>query len=178
MINAKEETLRIAKNQAKRRGEYDIAGEYYYKEKEAMRKQIMAKFKIDFQQKNKIPGKTSYFIYLKSKDYYRALIKSIWNMLKMLILGYGERPGRALGTSFVLIIIYGIIYWTKGLLSSQGDLNFLSSLFFSMVTFTTVGYGNITPKVGCGEIVASTEMFIGVTFIAMWTATLVRKMTR
>ena len=56
-------------------------------------------------------------------------------------------------------------------------VDFLESLYFSLVTFTTVGYGDIIP-VGTSIILSSIEMILGVTLVGIWTATLARKITR
>ena len=56
-------------------------------------------------------------------------------------------------------------------------VDFLESLYFSLVTFTTVGYGDIIPT-GTSIILSSIEMILGVTMVGIWTATLARKITR
>lgn len=50
-------------------------------------------------------------------------------------------------------------------------------LYFSIVTFTTVGFGDITP-IGYSRLFSSLEMLCGVTIAGLWTATLARKMMR
>jgi voltage-gated potassium channel Kch len=60
---------------------------------------------------------------------------------------------------------------------SQLLSNFIYSIHFSIVTFTTVGYGNIVPING-SLIISSIEMFTGVIMAGIWVSTLVRKMTR
>ncbi len=111
-----------------------------------------------------------------------------------MICGYGERPTYALVTSLEIVIIFAIIYLFTGL-SIGGRLinytlslfsvlerkiilvDFLESLYFSLVTFTTVGYGDIIPT-GTSIILSSIEMIFGVTMVGIWTATLARKITR
>lgn len=53
----------------------------------------------------------------------------------------------------------------------------MSCLYFSTVTFTTVGYGDITP-VNISIFLSGVEMFLGLTMMGIWTATLARKITR
>ena len=55
--------------------------------------------------------------------------------------------------------------------------DFMKSLYFSIVTFTTVGYGDITP-IGYSVLLSGIEMLLGVTMVGIWTATLARKITR
>jgi hypothetical protein len=175
MVNVEKETFLIAKNQANRRGDYKLASEYRYKEREAERKQIIIRFKQQYRQKYKINGKIRWIKYLMSKGYYESYLKLLWNLIAKYTIGYGEKPTYALISSLLFIFLFGIIYYCGDLIT---DSSFSSSLFFSIVTYTTVGYGNNTPKCALGEIVCSTEMFLGVTFIAIWTATLIRKMIR
>ena len=111
-----------------------------------------------------------------------------------LLCGYGERPTYALITSIEIILGFAILYMFTGL-SIQGiDINyvevlskgfpienlisdFMNSLYFSIVTFTTVGYGDITPM-SLSIILSGIEMFLGITMTGVWTATLARKITR
>ncbi len=111
-----------------------------------------------------------------------------------IVCGYGERPTYALITSLEIILIFAIIYLFTGI-SIGGRLinyrlswfsilekkiilvDFLESLYFSLVTFTTVGYGDIIPT-GTSIILSSIEMILGVTMVGIWTATLARKITR
>lgn len=111
-----------------------------------------------------------------------------------IICGYGERPTYTLITSFEIILIFAIIYLFTGISVGGKSINynlslifmleknmilvdFLEALYFSLVTFTTVGYGDIIP-VGVSIILSSIEMILGVTMVGIWTATLARKITR
>ena len=111
-----------------------------------------------------------------------------------LLCGYGERPTYALITSLEIIFVFAVIYMFTGLsiegvtinyvdVFSHGFLkrnvitDFMSCLYFSTVTFTTVGYGDITP-VNISIFLSGVEMFLGLTMMGIWTATLARKITR
>ena len=111
-----------------------------------------------------------------------------------MICGYGERPTYALITSFEIVLVFAIIYLFTGISVGGRFINynlplffilekkvvlvdFLEALYFSLVTFTTVGYGDIIP-IGTSIILSSVEMILGVTMVGIWTATLARKITR
>lgn len=111
-----------------------------------------------------------------------------------LLCGYGERPTFALITSLEIVLVFSIIYMMTGLsvgeyiinykeLIFQGlplenlNTDFMQSLYFSIVTFTTVGYGDITP-IDLSVFLSGIEMLLGVTMVGIWTATLARKITR
>jgi hypothetical protein len=48
---------------------------------------------------------------------------------------------------------------------SQGDGTFSQDLFFSFITLTTTGYGNLVPAVNPGQSVAVLEMLVGQLFL-------------
>ncbi len=117
-----------------------------------------------------------------------AKFKSI---LSLLTCGYGERPIYSLMASLSLVLVCGTLYMLFGVNINNEVLVFrptLSTPFpplnqlilwyhFSLVTFSTVGYGNVVP-VGGSLIVSAVEMVLGVVMVGIWVSTLVRKMTR
>lgn len=56
-------------------------------------------------------------------------------------------------------------------------MNFLNCLYFSFVTFTTLGYGDLHP-VGITKTFATIEAFTGVFMLALFVLTMGRKMMR
>lgn len=142
---------------------FNYSGEYYYLAKCAERKSLKGIEK------------------LKSNIFYYTC-------------GYGERPTFALISSLEIVLIFSIIYMFSGLCINERiihyNLNIISYLprklmymdfidcfYFSLVTFTTVGYGDIFP-IGYSVLFSCVEMLLGVTMVGVWTATLARKITR
>ena len=93
-------------------------------------------------------------------------------------------------TSLLIIIICAVLYSVTGLnyqdsthsVSSHHSFalnvsTFLSSLYFSVVTFTTLGYGDINP-IGISRAIAAIEAFTGSFTIALFVVVFVKKMTR
>jgi len=107
-----------------------------------------------------------------------------------LFCGYGEEPLRIIGFTLMLIFIYGLFYLVSGL-SFEGEViridfsasfmqnvgHLLDAIYFSIVTFTTLGYGDITPR-GFSRFLASTEALIGSFTIALFVVVFVKKMIR
>ncbi|GAB1622551.1 ion channel [Agarivorans albus] len=107
-----------------------------------------------------------------------------------LVCGYGELPIRVVYTSLLIILSCAIIYSFTGIhfnsnivsLSvnqslGQNVVAFFECLYYSVVTFTTLGYGDFTP-VGLSRMFAAIEAFSGSFIIALFVVVFVKKMTR
>lgn len=116
--------------------------------------------------------------------------KRIYSKFVDLFCGYGERPLNVINFSLALILISAVFYFFMGIKFNDEiikvsfdagfttNLNtFFSSLYFSVVTFTTLGYGDITP-VGTSRLIAALEAFIGSFTLALFVVVFVKKMTR
>jgi hypothetical protein len=120
----------------------------------------------------------------------RFSFKRFNSKLVDLFCGYGEAPIRIVGISILLILFCATLYTFTGL-SYQGDILaydsaksisenfslFLSCLYYSVVTFTTLGYVDFTP-VGISRAIAAIEAFTGSFTIALFVVVFVKKMTR
>lgn len=89
------------------------------------------------------------------KDIYKYLVDlSAWKFAGFLCFAF-----LGLNTFFALI------YWSIGIHQLHGipasQHPFVAAMYFSAQTFTTVGYGAISPKGNGASIVASIEAFIG-----------------
>ncbi|WP_419905603.1 ion channel [Kiloniella sp.] len=116
--------------------------------------------------------------------------RRIQSKLIDLFCGYGERPLNVIVFSLLLIFTSAICYFFLGVsannevigfnseLSVETNMKyFFNSIYYSVVTFTTLGYGDITP-VGASRFVAALEAFIGSFTLALFVVVFVKKMTR
>lgn len=120
----------------------------------------------------------------------------LWSTQRMvskmvdLFCGYGERPLRVIVFSVMMILGYAIVFFTNGVIDgeellqfnseaslSDNFVSFLNVLYFSVVTFTTLGYGDITP-VGWNRFFTAAEAFSGSFTLALFVVVFVKKMTR
>lgn len=76
--------------------------------------------------------------------------------------------------NFIYVLLITIILIVLGSLfiSSAEGMSFSDSIWWSFVTATTVGYGDISPKTSEGRVVAVFLMISGIGFIGMLTGTI------
>ena len=104
------------------------------------------------------------------------------------LCGYGEKPVRLIIFSLLFIVLCAAGYFFTGINDEgvlrgyfsgntlpQHLLQFAECLYFSVVTFTTLGYGDITP-VHAGRLLAAIEAFTGSFSIALYVVVFVRRM--
>ena len=156
-----EEVYRNLRKNADQHGLFNLAGKFSYKEI-LMRRLMM-------------PRGSSQRIFSKILD---------------LMCGYGEKPENTVTFSMLLVTIFAVFYFVLGVnmgdeilqLSVDNNLatninHFLLTLYYSVVTFTTLGYGDITPF-GFSRFFAALEAFIGSFTIALFVVVFVKRMTR
>ncbi|MFK8037745.1 MAG: ion channel [Crocinitomicaceae bacterium] len=104
---------------------------------------------------------------IKWKDAYKYLIEISWpRFFFMIILFYS-----------LLNIIFTVIYWCigfqhiSGIDPSEGSV-FMQALFFSAQTFTTVGYGVMSPTGFLTQLVSSIEALTGFLSFSLMTGLL------
>jgi voltage-gated potassium channel len=67
----------------------------------------------------------------------------------------------------IVLIVGSLMYLIEGSHEGSGFTSIPTSLYWTIVTMTTVGYGDITPQTVVGKIIASTVMIIGYGIIAV-----------
>jgi len=99
------------------------------------------------------------------------------------LFGYGERVRGVLIAAFVVILGLAVVYCAGGVVETtagaesvvRGD--FGSALYFSVVTFTTLGYGDLRPAPHLRWAAAS-EALLGAFLTALFVVVMARKFTR
>ena len=76
------------------------------------------------------------------------------------------------GFIYTVYALCALITVSSGIMTYAENMEFDDALWWSLVTVTTVGYGDISPQSGIGRIVAGVLMIFGVAFISMLTSTL------
>jgi hypothetical protein len=107
-----------------------------------------------------------------------------------ILYGYGERPTYIISFALGYMALFGVIYFLTGV-HDMGVLDiydpaksladnlstFGNCLYFSIVTFTTVGYGDIVPA-GATKAIAAFEALSGSFIMALFVVVFVRKLAR
>ncbi|MGB3478950.1 MAG: potassium channel family protein [bacterium] len=149
---AQEEACRRAKLQAETSGNREEEDYYFYREMQARRKR---------------------------KIWYKRYPE--WLFLQS-ILRYGTSWTGIVVTWPLLIIIYAALFWVfKGILNSttqEPAIFCWEYLYFSIVTVTTLGYGDYQPLLGWLQILAGSEAIIGTFMWAALIAVFARKYLR
>ena len=103
----------------------------------------------------------------------------IWliHAILFLIWGYGEKPYRAFLSILFIMFLSSLTYYFSGQLMSNGQLfkpSFFDSAYLSIITFTTLGYGDMVP-VGICRVAAMVEALSGLFLVPLFLVALVRK---
>jgi hypothetical protein len=95
-------------------------------------------------------------------------------------LDYGRSLGRVVWLASLLVVFYGLIYSIcPGMLDYQQSVkSSFTPYYFSIVTYTTLGFGDVKPKDLIGEIIVSTEVIMGYTTLGLLLAVLAEKIAR
>jgi len=162
-----EDTYRRLKTWYREHGMYDIAGEFFFREMEAKRKNL----------RWLQPQERRWLGWWPLRGEKVRLNVYKW------LYGYGERPWRVILWGMLVLFGLALLYFfLRGVapytLTAEA---FLTSLYYSAVSFTALGYGPwFTPTSVHSWVqgVGAAESFIGVFIIALFLVTFTRKMTR
>lgn len=110
-------------------------------------------------------------------------------ILGRLLFGYGERPIRVLGAGAVIIVLCALFYSSNaahiafqyGLERAHPSdpLTFFEGLYYSTVTFTTLGFGDIYPDANLfTRVITMLESLAGACLMALFVVSLSKRFSR
>lgn len=95
-----------------------------------------------------------------------------------LLYGFGEQPAKALSNALCVVLVFALMYWVA-VESSWGSFEHARPLageymYFSVLTFTTVGYGDLKPLEFC-RFLSNCESLLGLVMAALFIHALARR---
>jgi len=95
-------------------------------------------------------------------------------------LDYGRSLSRIAVIGFGIAALYGFVFdRCSGLLDYTNSANtWFTPFYFSVVTFTTLGFGDVKPKTIIGELLVSSEVVFGFIILGLLLAVLAEKLAR
>ena len=177
------------KNHFNKEGLYDKSGEFYIMEWKTKAKlqstathleseQLRANRFVPYYLPHAYTHVESRFFPLILKG--EAVMKLAFNRGLYYFSKYGESPFRVLATSLLIMGVYALIFWTTGAITRGEPVyapTFMESLYFSVVTFTTLGYGDYHPK-SAYQTLAVSEALIGAFILAFFVVVVSRRLVR
>lgn len=95
--------------------------------------------------------------------------------------GFGYRPLRVMATATTIVLIYALIYALTGGIIRATDGHIVHSLsetiYFSGITFSTVGYGDYMPRPH-QHFIALSEGALGIALLGFFVAVLANRLSR
>lgn len=88
---------------------------------------------------------------------------------------FGTRAKKFLHTNGFIYVLYtsGVLVLTSSIIMMYTEgKSFFDALWWSIVTVTTVGYGDISPETGVGRVMAVILMLFGIGLVSMLTGTI------
>ncbi len=135
-----------------------------------------------------------YKIFTSSNSYFRdnydviqrfqSLGGWIAHHLRSSIWGYGLRLNALFRTAVIVILSCGLAYWLTGAkfyvphTSSRETISFLQALYFSAITFATLGFGDFSPADWTAQLLAAIESLCGCIFLGFLAASVYRRLAR
>lgn len=128
--------------------------------------------------------------YMINKKYFKLekkwLRKLLLNVFSI-ICGYGYKPLRTIASSLFFIVFWGIIYWIFGQLLLDSfyrdisiypkTISFIDYIYYSGITYTTIGYGDIVPLNDVIKVLSILEALTGVSMLSLFIFSLTKSLT-
>lgn len=100
-----------------------------------------------------------YFELVKSSEYRQLIREQLLSYISWVTWGYGEKPLRIILNSLSVMFLFSSIYFFSSNQMLSGNL--VNSMYYSVITFTTLGYGDIVPTTDVLKLFSAAEAVLG-----------------
>jgi len=122
----------------------------------------------------------------QTKRTVRAGLWRTWLFFWRYAMDYGRGLGRVAIGAIAFALFFGAVYWisemagTPMLYSDPTRVPdwWFTSFYYSIVTYTTLGFGDVTPQSGTGQLLVTIEVILGYITLGMLVAILAQKVAR
>ncbi len=165
-------------------GDYQTAGQFFIREMECRRFALAAEGPPTAEDRGPLPRAWNWLSHYATR--------AVW-CLSYYTCQHAESPTRVLGIMAVLILLFGVIHSLVGIQDSAhgfviargahmgpiGEIpaQIVNALYFSAVTFTSLGYGDMRPHGSLGQFFVCFQAVLGVICIAVFAGAIIRKVS-
>ena len=129
-------------------------------------------------------------------NYQEYLISNILDFIARKFMDYGENLSKFFFSIISTISIFAFLYMIIGVTTADGEVirldfygmewtsfldiikTYIKFWYFSLMTFSTVGFGDMIINGILGQILVCIEVFIGITIQSIWVALIIKRMFR
>ncbi|AER33422.1 potassium channel family protein [Pantoea ananatis] len=112
----------------------------------------------------------------------RFMYEKCMNVTNRFATGYGLKIGRILLTVISAILLMSIVnfHYNYGFYSGSHNKmeTYIDALYFTCVTVTTLGYGDITPTLATTKVIVIIESLIGFIFMSLFVSAFINRVLR
>jgi hypothetical protein len=113
-------------------------------------------------------GSQRFKLFLQDQDFLEEFLETKWGKKVFVTWWIFADCGRSLsrwaGWSLLLALLFAFIYWTLGPQSFDTqhlNFNLITLFYYSVVTFTTLGFGDIIPRTTTAAMWVTVEVILG-----------------
>lgn len=133
-------------------------------------------------------------IALQTTDYYRsnynkvdqwsAALRFAFHLFNDIFWGHGINLKRLLRAGLILVVIFAMACWhspaqyTVGREVVTRNLTFIEAAYYSVISFTTGGFGDIIPGNSVARVITAVEGALGLVFLGFFAAAVYRRYSR
>ena len=113
-------------------------------------------------------GSQQFKLFLQDQDFLEEFLEKKWGkkifFIWWLFADCGRSLGRWAGWSLIMALLFAFLFWFLGPQSFDTQhlkFNFITMFYYSVVTFTTLGFGDIIPKTSIAAMCVTVEVILG-----------------